>query len=222
MASITGAPVKLEALEVDNIYGPSSDISAQLMDHYTANIKTNLMRVAFSTDLIGNPYNFVNTMGTGIRKFYYEPKDGFMEGPLSGGIGMLKGTAGVITTTTGAVIGLLGNVSKTLGRATVSMTFDDNYVHDKELKDIKQMPSGALDGMGKGVIAFGEGFVYGLSGLVVKPYEGAKEENAKGFLKGVGKGVTGLLAKPLTGVTDLVTKTSQGIEMSVQDKINCA
>ena len=131
------------------------------------------MRVAFSTDLIGNPYNFVNTMGTGIKKFYYEPKDGFMEGPISGGIGMLKGTAGMVTTTSAAVIGLVGNLSKTVGRATCALTFDESYIHDKELQDIKEMPTGALDGMGKGMKALGEGLVYGIGGLVYKPYQGA-------------------------------------------------
>jgi len=33
-------------------------------------MKYNILRVAGSSDLIGNPYNFVNNLGSGIQKYY--------------------------------------------------------------------------------------------------------------------------------------------------------
>ena len=35
---------------------------------------------------------------------------------------------------------------------------------------------------------------------------------ASGFVKGIGKGVTGLVLKPVVGVVDLVTDTAEGIK----------
>lgn len=52
------------------------------MSHYFASLKGNFFRVAASSDLIGNPYNFVNTLGRGVKSAYYEPRNGFMQGPL--------------------------------------------------------------------------------------------------------------------------------------------
>lgn len=43
-----------------------------------SNIKQNVIRFIGSTDLIGNPTDFVNTLGTGAREFYYAPQEGFM------------------------------------------------------------------------------------------------------------------------------------------------
>lgn len=49
----------------------------------------NALKFVGSSDLLGNPTGFVNTLGTGAKSFYQDPKDGFMRGPLQG----IKGTA---------------------------------------------------------------------------------------------------------------------------------
>jgi hypothetical protein len=93
------------------------------------NIKGNILRVAASSDLVGNPYNFVNTLGSGVKKFYYEPRNGFMEGPIQGGIGVLKGTAGVVTSSAAAVTGVVGKLTNSVGRGVVMLSFDQEYIH---------------------------------------------------------------------------------------------
>ena len=82
LTSLNNAPIKLDALEIANVYGTSTDINSQLTAHYYGNIQANIMRVLASSDLIGNPYNLVDNLGSGMKKFYYEPVNGFMEGPL--------------------------------------------------------------------------------------------------------------------------------------------
>ena len=74
---MTGAPMTLNALEISNIYGTSGTVSGLLQEHYTSNMKANLLKLIASSDLIGNPTDFVNTLGTGAKQFYYEPKEGF-------------------------------------------------------------------------------------------------------------------------------------------------
>jgi vacuolar protein sorting-associated protein 13A/C len=41
--------------------------------------------------------------------------------------------------------------------------------------------------------------------------EGAEKDGASGFVKGVGKGFVGLFTKPLVGVFDLVSTSTEGI-----------
>lgn len=78
-----------------------------------------------------------------------------------------------------------------------------------------------MDGIGKGFMSFGSSMVSGITGVVTKPIEGAKENSAKGFFKGVGTGLSGLITKPVAGAVDIVTKTSQGIQSDMTDNIEC-
>jgi vacuolar protein sorting-associated protein 13A/C len=48
-----------------------------------------------------------------------------------------------------------------------------------------------------------------VTGLVTKPFEGAKEEGFQGLMKGVGKGLIGVITKPTGGIVDF---TSQSFE----------
>jgi len=53
----------------------------------------------------------------------------------------------------------------------------------------------------------------------MQPYRGAKQSGAKGFGKGVGKGLLGTVVKPVSGVVDLISKTTEGIESAVDGGI---
>ena len=60
----------------------------------------------------------------------------------------------------------------------------------------------------------------GWSDIGTMPYEGSKQ-GATGFFKGVGLGFAGVLAKPVSGFVDVVSKTSQGIENGVTGTTDC-
>ena len=47
----------------------------------------------------------------------------------------------------------------------------------------------------------------GVTGVFTKPISGAKSGGVGGFFAGAGKGIVGLVAKPVSGVVDLVSKT---------------
>jgi len=46
----------------------------------------------------------------------------------------------------------------------------------------------------------GTGFYEGITGVITQPLEGAKNDGTLGFLKGLGKGSMGLVAKPGSGM----------------------
>ena len=43
-----------------------------------SNISRNVLKLIGSSDLIGNPTDLVDSLGTGAKQFFYEPKEGFM------------------------------------------------------------------------------------------------------------------------------------------------
>ena len=65
--NITGAPMTLNALEIENVYGSTNVVKELLIEHYTSNIRSNFLKFVGSTDLLGNPTDFVNTLGSGAR-----------------------------------------------------------------------------------------------------------------------------------------------------------
>ena len=111
-----------------------------------SNLKANALRLVGSSDLIGNPTDFVNTLGTGVKSFYYEPRDGFMKGPLQGGIGLIKGTGSLAAHVVGGLAGSVSKVTNTLNKGLLQLSGDTEYIHKKEIKDIRHKPTGALDG----------------------------------------------------------------------------
>ena len=64
-------------------------------------------------------------------------------------------------------------------------------------------------------MSFAKGLYKGITGTVTKPIEGLQQGGAKGLLKGIWQGTSGLVMKPVVGAIDVVTMTSEGIKNSV-------
>lgn len=60
------APIKLNALIVENIFGDKTDVIDQIKKHHTEKLIQNILKFIGASNLIGNPINFVNALGTGI------------------------------------------------------------------------------------------------------------------------------------------------------------
>ena len=48
--------------------------------------------------------------------------------------------------------------------------------------------------------------------MFLQPYENARKDGVLGFMKGAAKGVAGLVVKPVTGIIDFASKTTEGIK----------
>lgn len=69
--------------------------------------------------------------------------------------------------------------------------------------------------------ALAKGIFRGVTGILTKPIEGAKSSGVEGFVQGVGKGLIGAAAQPVSGVLDLLSKTTEGAN-AVKMKISSA
>ena len=69
--------------------------------------------------------------------------------------------------------------------------------------------------------ALAKGIFRGVTGILTKPIEGAKSSGVEGFVQGVGKGIIGAAAQPVSGVLDLLSKTTEGAN-AVKMKISSA
>lgn len=79
-----------------------------------------------------------------------------------------------------------------------------------------------ITGLHSGLKAAGEEFLFGIydgvTGIVLQPYRGARDNGAVGFVKGVGMGLTGFVLKDLAAVVGPVGYTMKGIHKELGKK----
>jgi len=120
-------------------------------------------------------------------------------------ISLLKNTVFGIFNTASKITGSISKVAEIA-------SFDDKWQRERELERLKGKPAHVGEGLIAGVTGFGIGIFKGVTGIFESPVEGYNKEGGLGLLKGIGKGATGLVLKPVVGAVDLVTKTTEGIK----------
>jgi vacuolar protein sorting-associated protein 13A/C len=68
---------------------------------------------------------------------------------------------------------------------------DDDYISDRNRKQVTEKPKHAAEGLFLGAKELGMGIAEGIGGIVYQPIKGGKKEGVKGFFKGIGKGLVG-------------------------------
>lgn len=105
---------------------------------------------------------------------------------------------------------ILGNASSALGhmsKGVAALSMDKKFIRSRQKQASVE---GFGDGFREGAEAFGKGLFRGVTGILTKPLEGARSSGMEGFVQGVGKGIIGVAAQPVSGVLDLLSKTTEG------------
>lgn len=217
--ALENMPLTVNAFEISNVYGDLDDIVEHFRGYYKHQLKANALSVFGGSNLLGNPINFMSTVGSGFRDFYYEPANGFRRSLAAGGLGMAKGAGSLVGKTVGGTIGSLGKVSSSLGSALLYLTGDQKFREERSRQMIKNQPKGVMQGLGSGLGTALSSTISGVKGVVQKPAEGYRQDGASGFAIGALQGMAGLLVKPVTGAMDLVSRTSRGIEAASSSSV---
>ncbi|XP_044485071.1 uncharacterized protein LOC123210663 isoform X2 [Mangifera indica] len=105
---------------------------------------------------------------------------------------------------------ILGNASSALGhmsKGVAALSMDKKFI-------LNRQESKGVEDFGdfirEGGGALAKGLFRGVTGILTKPLEGAKSSGVEGFVQGVGKGIIGAAAQPVSGVLDLLSKTTEG------------
>ncbi|MBA0696732.1 hypothetical protein Goshw_014689 [Gossypium schwendimanii] len=107
---------------------------------------------------------------------------------------------------------ILGNASSALGhmsKGVAALSMDKKFIQSRQRQESKGVEDlGGVIREGGGALA--KGLFRGVTGILTKPLEGAKTSGVEGFVQGVGKGIIGAAAQPVSGVLDLLSKTTEG------------
>ncbi|KAK7363427.1 hypothetical protein VNO77_05570 [Canavalia gladiata] len=109
-------------------------------------------------------------------------------------------------------VDILGNASSALGhmsKGVAALSMDKKFIQSRQRQESKGVEDFG-DVLREGGGALAKGLFRGVTGILTKPLEGAKSSGVEGFVQGVGKGIIGAAAQPVSGVLDLLSKTTEG------------
>ncbi|EPX71146.1 DUF1162 domain-containing protein [Schizosaccharomyces octosporus yFS286] len=212
IGNINDAPVRLNALIMDNAHVSLRRLFELVRNHYEQEMLFQVHKIVGSADFLGNPVGLFTTITSGFADIFYEPFHGFIinEGSYELGIGFAKGTASFVKKT---IFGLTDTVTKlagTISRSLSVITMDQKFQTRRRTARIRNRPVHLLYGVTAGATSFYTGVRSGLSGLALQPVLGARRNGVPGFMKGLGKGMVGVTTKPLVGLFDFASSITEG------------
>ncbi|KAI1625793.1 hypothetical protein EDD37DRAFT_625576 [Exophiala viscosa] len=213
IGNVNDAPIKLNALMLENARVSVPALMANIQNHYTQEVLRQIHIILGSADFLGNPVGLFNSVSSGVADIFYEPYQGLVmtDRPQELGIGIAKGASSFVKKSvfgfSDSMAKFTGSVSKGLAAATMDKEFQDQ----RRMSRNRNRPKHALYGVTSGGNAFAASMASGIGGLARHPLEGAEKEGALGFVKGVGKGFLGLATKPAIGAFDLASNVAEGV-----------
>ena len=212
LSSFSDATLKLNEISFFNVFSDLDSLSNKLISFYKSQILKQLYKIILNIDLLGNPVNLLEGVGTGIFRFFDEPRKGILKGPEEFGLGITRGTRALVSNVVGGGFTAVSKVTGTLLNATKNLSSlgTEEEVVVKEEDKPKGLFSGAFSGIKKG---FGE-LAHGVTGIVTKPIEQTKKGGVGGFFKGVGSGLVGAVLAPVNTVLIVGNEVSTGISNS--------
>lgn len=213
IGNVNDAPVRLNALMIENARISIPALIANIQSHYTQEFLRQIHIILGSADFLGNPVGLFNNVSSGVADIFYEPYQGLVmtDRPQDLGIGIAKGASSFVKKSvfgfSDSMAKFTGSISKGLAAASLDKEFQDQ----RRMSKSRNRPKHALYGVTSGGNAFASSMASGIGGLARHPIQGAEKEGALGFVKGVGKGFIGLATKPAIGAFDLASNLAEGV-----------
>lgn len=212
IGNINDAPIKLNALFIENIRVPIPILLESIQTHYGQSFFYQVHKILGSADFLGNPVGLFNNLSSGVLDIFYEPYQGFVinDRPQELGIGIAKGGLSFLKKSVYGFSDSFAKVTGSLAKGLSVATMDRKFQERRRLNQRRNRPKHALYGFTSGANSFFDSISSGVVGIATAPVEGAKE-GAGGFFKGLGKGFVGLPTKTAIGIFDLASNVSEGI-----------
>ncbi|XP_076294775.1 vacuolar protein sorting 13C isoform X2 [Lasioglossum baleicum] len=215
LTDINDIVFKLAYFERDYTFMTNKQLISEATMHYAGQAIKQAYVLVLGLDVIGNPYGLVVGTVKGIEDLFYEPFQGAIQGPGEFAEGLLLGVRSMLGHTVGGMAGAVSKITGAMGKGLAALTFDKDY-QKKRQEQLNKQPSNLQEGLarsGKGLVM---GVFDGVTGVVMKPISGAKEEGVEGFFKGFGKGVVGLVTRPTAGVIDFASGSLGAVKRATE------
>uniref|UniRef100_A0A914WWB3 Uncharacterized protein n=1 Tax=Plectus sambesii TaxID=2011161 RepID=A0A914WWB3_9BILA len=201
---------KLAYFEREFVFYNRQQLQGEIVSHYTRQAIKQLYVLVLGLDIIGNPFGLVRDLSSGVQDFFYEPFQGAILGPEEFAEGLALGVSSLFGHAVGGAAGAVSRITGTLGKGVAALTLDSEYQRKRQ-EALNRRPQNFGQGMVRGAEGLGQGVFDGVTGVFLKPIEGAREGGVGGFAKGVGKGLLGAVVRPVSGVVDAVSSSLDAV-----------
>ncbi|XP_055872705.1 intermembrane lipid transfer protein VPS13C-like isoform X9 [Biomphalaria glabrata] len=201
---------KLGYFERNYTFYNNTQLTNEFVRHYSGQAVKQMYVLVLGLDVLGNPFGLLRGLSEGIEDLFYEPYQGAIQGPGEFAEGLALGVRSLFGHAVGGAAGAVSRITGTLGKGLAALTLDDDY-QKKRREQLNKRPATASEGFARGGKGLVMGVFDGVTGIVRKPVEGAKQEGVTGFFKGVGKGLVGVVTRPTSGVVDFASSTLEGV-----------
>ncbi|CAM9995757.1 unnamed protein product, partial [Discosporangium mesarthrocarpum] len=184
-----------------NYYGSTGRLLDSMVDSLGRQGIQQVYKVVGHIDILGDPLSLGKNISSGVMGFVMKAGTGHAK---EGTAALLQGVVGGAAHSASKLTGALDSLVREVG-ALDEVTHMGMF---SKVATVRHVGHGAA----QGVSYFFSTVTRGVKGVVTKPMQGAKEEGALGFIKGVGKGVVGLAAAPVSGALGATSKFTSGIE----------
>jgi vacuolar protein sorting-associated protein 13A/C len=207
MGNVNDAPVRLNALMLENARVSLPRLVGNIRAHYTQEFLRQIHIILGSADFLGNPVGLFNNVSSGVAAIFYEPYQGLVmtDRPQELGIGIAKGATSFVKKSVFGFSDSMAKLTGSMSKGLAAATLDKEFQTQRRMSKVRNRPKHALYGITAGGNAFATSLASGIGGLARHPLQGAEKEGIQGFFKGVGKGVLGLATKPAIGAFDLAS-----------------
>ncbi|XP_020707369.2 intermembrane lipid transfer protein Vps13 isoform X2 [Athalia rosae] len=215
LTDINDIVFKLAYFEREYTFMPHNQLISEATSHYVGQAIKQAYVLVLGLDVIGNPYGLVVGTMKGIEDLFYEPFQGAIQGPGEFAEGLLLGVRSMFGHTVGGMAGAVSKITGAMGKGIAALTFDKDYQRRRQ-EQLNKQPANLQEGLarsGKGLVM---GVFDGVTGVVMKPISGAKEEGVEGFFKGFGKGMVGFVTRPAAGVIDFASGSLGAVKRATE------
>lgn len=207
IGNVNDAPLRLNALMLENARISVPALMANIQSHYTQECIRQVHIILGSADFLGNPVGLFTNVSSGVADIFYEPYQGLVmtDRPQELGIGIAKGASSFVKKSVFGFSDSMAKFTGSMSKGLAAATLDKEYQDQRRMSKSRNRPKHALYGVTSGGNAFASSMASGIGGLARHPMQGAEKEGLPGFVKGVGKGFLGLATKPAIGAFDLAS-----------------
>ncbi|KAI3710546.1 hypothetical protein L2E82_40329 [Cichorium intybus] len=112
------------------------------------------------------------------------------------------------------VLGMTSSTLASLSKGFAELSTDGQFLQLRSKQVWSRRITGVGDGFLQGTEALAQGVAFGVSGVVRKPVESARENGILGLAHGLGRAFLGFVVQPVSGALDFFSLTVDGIGAS--------
>ncbi|XP_028077973.1 LOW QUALITY PROTEIN: uncharacterized protein LOC114279888 [Camellia sinensis] len=112
------------------------------------------------------------------------------------------------------VLGMTSSTLASLSKGFAELSTDGQFLQLRSKQVWSRRITGVGDGIMQGTEALAQGVAFGVSGVVTKPMESARQNGLIGLAHGLGRAFLGIIVQPVSGALDFFSLTVDGIGAS--------